>query len=154
MLPKEQIEMFRQMCWTATGRFDKRRFEWLCEDASRTKEFVGEDFPPERTEKVFYPRMDIKQQQKKAMTYIIENFSREERFLIMFRRDCEKYVSCFTSENFSDNGKREMVIGEFHQTFHSLRDKMNEFHWTKDFLKENGIDFKTLRKLFFRVANY
>jgi hypothetical protein len=29
---------------------------------------------------------------------------------------------------------------------------MQEFRWSADFLKDNGIDFKEIRKLYFAVA--
>ena len=36
--------------------------------------------------------------------------------------------------------------------FERLKTLMNEFRWSKDFLRENGIDFAELRKLYFSVA--
>lgn len=41
---------------------------------------------------------------------------------------------------------------DFILDFEKLQSLMKEFRWSSEFLKENGIDFKTYRKLYFAVA--
>ena len=36
--------------------------------------------------------------------------------------------------------------------FEGLKEKMKEFRWSKEFLLANGIDFVSIRKLYFSVA--
>ena len=41
---------------------------------------------------------------------------------------------------------------DFICNFEKKKKKMNEFKWTPEFMKKNGIDFKSYRKLYFAVA--
>ena len=85
-----------------------------------------------------------------AAQYFVKNYSREKRYLIIFERDFSRYLS---SADFlkSEEAKNFQVYYDFLSDFAELKEKMKEFSWSKDFLKENGIDFQEIKKLFFSV---
>lgn len=85
-----------------------------------------------------------------AAQYFVKNYSREKRYLIIFERDFSRYLS---SADFlkSEEAKNFQVYYDFLSDFEELKEKMKEFSWSKDFLKENGIDFREIKKLFFSV---
>lgn len=95
-------------------------------------------------------RMQLDNTRNKAAKFFCENYSREDRYLIIFARDFSGYL------NSSDYLKKKDVDNQFYFdflcAFDSLKEKMKEFHWSCEFLKENGIDFKEIRKLYFAVA--
>lgn len=96
-------------------------------------------------------RMRLDGQRRKAAQYFVENFSREERYLIVFARDFETYLSAFSADNFKSEEKREGLRWDFFFSFQSLRKRMAEYSWGKDFLNSHGIDFRAVRKLFFAL---
>ena len=88
---------------------------------------------------------------QQASKWICENFSREERYLFVFARDFEKYLNAFQADNFKMPEKREQMRWDFYFDFLSLRNRMSEFGWNKKILAENGIVFKPIKNLFYRL---
>lgn len=86
-----------------------------------------------------------------ATAWICKNFSREERYLMVFSRDMEKYLDAFTVDKFSSADKREQMRWDFFFDFLSLKEKMQEFGWSKKVLSDNGIYFKPLKNLWHRL---
>lgn len=85
-----------------------------------------------------------------AARFFIENYSREERYLIIFARDCENYLSSadYILKKDTDN----QFYFDFLLYFEELKLRMKEFGWSKEFLAANGIDFVSIKKLYFAVA--
>ena len=52
---------------------------------------------------------------------------------------------------FSEQGKCQLYF-DFIVQFESLRNDMKEFRWSKEYLKQNGIDFIALKKLYYSVV--
>ena len=79
------------------------------------------------------------------------SIEREQRYLIIFERDFSNYLS---SANWlqSKDAKTCQKFYDFQICFESLKEKMKEFSWSKEFLLANGIDFVSIRKLYFSVA--
>ena len=86
-----------------------------------------------------------------AAKFFCENYSREKRYLVILARDLQKNFNAINDLGI-EKAKSFQLYYDFLCDFESLREKMNEFRWSGDFLKENGIDFKSLRKLYFAVA--
>lgn len=150
-MTKETMEFYRYLA-NLSGKFDKRYFDSLCRTHRKRNVRMPEYVKTLDSSPIVREENSLKGQQKKAMDFMIEKFSREERLLIMFQQDSKKFVDCFTADNFKDSGKRGMVIGELHETFRFLREKMAEFRWSKDFLLSRGIDFKQMRKFYFQLC--
>lgn len=96
-------------------------------------------------------RIALDIQRRKAAEYMVQNYSREERYLIVFSRDFSRYENAFTSDNFKTNEKREGLRWDFYFDFISLKAKMKEYRWSKDFLAERGINFTLLKRLFYSL---
>lgn len=96
-------------------------------------------------------RLRLDSERTAAAKYFVRNFSREKRYLIIFARDFNIYLQ---SANWlqSDEAKGIQKFWDFLCDYKSLREKMQEFRWSKEFLAENGIDFKSIKKLYFAVA--
>jgi len=151
-LSKNEIEYFQEQATNCRGIFNEKKFQWLCEKASIM--YDAENFqnkPLEKFEPLQREKKSLKQQQFDAMTYML-TLPREQRLLIMFQQDSEKYISCFSSDKFKSQAAREMIIGELKETFEFLKSKMVEFRWNKKFLLANGIDFIALRNLYFQLC--
>lgn len=96
-------------------------------------------------------RLRLDRQRTDAAKYFVEKYSREERYLEIFQRDFSCYLN--SSEWLrSDDAKSYQRYFDFLCDFEELKEKMKEFRWTKEFLKENGIDFVSIKKLYFAVA--
>lgn len=95
-------------------------------------------------------RLRLDSQRSQAAHYFCEKYSREERWLIIFERDFSAYL------NSADYLKKKDVENQYYFdfliSFEDLKAKMAEFRWTAEKLMENGIDFKSIRKLYFAVA--
>ena len=95
-------------------------------------------------------RLRLDSQRTKAAQYFCENYSREERYLIIFSRDFSAYL------NSADYLRKKDVDNQYYfdflGDFENLKAKMKEFSWTTEKLLEYGIDFKAIRKLYFAVA--
>ena len=96
-------------------------------------------------------RINLDIQRRKAAEFMVRNYSREERYLIVFSRDFSRYIDAFTNDRFKTPEKREGLRWDFFFDFQSLKSRMEEYKWSKKFLLENGIDFKTIRKMFFSL---
>ena len=79
------------------------------------------------------------------------NFSREERYLKILSRDILKGFKAITEMGI-EKARNEQLFYDFQICYEDLREKMSEFRWNSDFLKENGVDFKAIRNLYFAVA--
>ena len=106
-------------------------------------------------------RLQLDRDRGKAARFFCENYSREQRYLIILSRDLAKEFGAITSlgimkaesvlqTDLKDAAKQ--IYFDFLSDFESLKEKMIEFRWTAEKLAENGIDFKALRKLYFAVA--
>lgn len=103
-----------------------------------------------KEEKKMTDKERLDAERRKAAEYLISNYSREERYLIIYARDFRAYLESaewlVTAE-----ARAYSKPYEFLADFESLRRKMEEFRWSKEFLRERGIDFPALRKLYFAV---
>lgn len=95
-------------------------------------------------------RLQLDYQRSQAAQYFAEKYSREKRYLIIFQRDFENYLS--SAEYLKTKDTDNQFYFDFLVSFDSLKEKMKEFRWSKDFLKENGIDFKSIQNLYFAVV--
>jgi hypothetical protein len=90
-------------------------------------------------------------QRSQAAQYFVKNYSREQRYLIVLSRDLESEFSMI--QNLGIEKSREFQkFYDFLCDFERLQSLMKEFRWSCEFLKENGIDFKTYRKLYFAAC--
>lgn len=102
-------------------------------------------------------------QRSRAAQYFCENYSREQRYLIILSRDLAKEYRAITEmgimkaeevlqTDLKDSAKQ--IYFDFIGDFEKLKDLMSyhKFHWSKEFLKENGIDFVSYRELYSAVA--
>lgn len=96
-------------------------------------------------------RKRLDSQRSQAAHYFAERFSREERYLIIFQRDFEKYLSSAEYLR-SEESKNVQFYFDFLCDFERLKELMKEFRWSKDFLKEKGIDFTEIKNLYFSVC--
>lgn len=94
-------------------------------------------------------RLDI--ERRKAAEYLIKNYSREERYLIIYERDFREYLKS-AAWLVTAEAKKHCKPFEFMADFENLKRKMAEFRWSKDFLKTRGIDFVAIRKLYYSVC--
>ena len=89
-------------------------------------------------------------QRSLAAQFFCKNYSREERYLIILQRDLEKEFEAINALGIK-KAKSFQIYFDFLLDFENLREKMKEFKWSKEFLKENGIDFVSLKKLYFSL---
>lgn len=101
--------------------------------------------------------MEINREREEQFKYISlltrlnADKSREEKYLIILSRDLLNGFQAIT-ENGIEKSKEFQYFYDFIISFEELREKMNEFRWSNEFLIENGINFKEYRKLYFAVA--
>ena len=96
-------------------------------------------------------RQRLDYQRSQAAQFFCKNYSREQRYLIILSRDLENEFSMI--QNLGIEKAREFQkFWDFILDFEKLQSLMKEFRWSSEFLKENGIDFKSYRKLYFSVA--
>ena len=98
-----------------------------------------------------YDRQQLDYQRGRAAKYFIKNYSREKRYLIVLSRDLESGFSMI--QKFGIEKAREFQkFWDFLSDFEKLKELMAEYRWSAEFLKENGIDFKSYRKLYFAAC--
>ena len=96
-------------------------------------------------------RLQLGSKRSQAAQFFAKNYSREKRYLIILSRDLESEFSMI--QNLGIEKSREFQkFWDFILDFEKLQSLMKEFRWSSDYLKENGIDFKSYRKLYFAVA--
>lgn len=96
-------------------------------------------------------RKRLDSQRSQAAQFFVKNYSREKRYLIILSRDLESEFSMI--QNLGIEKSREFQkFYDFLCDFEELQSLMKEFRWSCEFLKENGIDFKTYRKLYFAAC--
>ena len=96
-------------------------------------------------------RMQLDSKRRQAAQFFVQNYSREQRFLIILSRDLENEFSMI--QNLGIEKARDFQkFWDYILDFEKLQTLMKEFRWSSEFLKENGIDFKSYRKLYFSVA--
>lgn len=96
-------------------------------------------------------RMQLDSKRRQAAQFFVQNYSREQRFLIILSRDLQSEFSMI--QNLGIEKARDFQkFWDFILDFEKLQALMKEFRWSSEFLKENGIDFKSYRKLYFAVA--
>ena len=96
-------------------------------------------------------RLQLDYQRSQAAQYFVQNFSREKRYLIILSRDLESEFSMIQNLGI-EKARQFQKFWDFILDFEKLQALMKEFRWSADYLKENGIDFKSYRKLYFAVA--
>lgn len=96
-------------------------------------------------------RQQLDYQRSQAAQYFVQNFSREKRYLIILSRDLQAEFSMIQNLGI-EKSKEFQKFWDFILDFEKLQALMKEFRWSADYLKENGIDFKSYRKLYFSVA--
>ena len=94
-------------------------------------------------------QLDCKRSQ--AAHYFAQNFSREKRYLIILSRDLQNEFDMIQNLGI-EKARQFQKFWDFILDFEKLQSLMKEFRWSSEFLKENGIDFKSYRKLYFSVA--
>ena len=96
-------------------------------------------------------RQRLDYQRSQAAQFFCKNYSREQRFLIILSRDLESEFSMI--QNLGIEKARDFQkFWDFILDFEKLQSLMKEFRWSSEFLKENGIDFKSYRKLYFAAC--
>lgn len=96
-------------------------------------------------------RQQLDYNRSQAAQYFVQNFSREKRYLIILSRDLQNEFSMIQNLGI-EKARQFQKFWDFILDFEKLQSLMKEFRWSSDFLKENGIDFKSYRKLYFSVA--
>ena len=96
-------------------------------------------------------RQRLDYQRSQAAQYFARNYSREQRYLIILSRDLSKEFDAIKSLGI-EKAKEFQLFYDFLCDFEKLKELMKEFRWSCDFLTENGINFKELRKLYFAVC--
>ena len=96
-------------------------------------------------------RKRLDYQRSQAAQFFCKKYSREQRYLIILSRDLQKNYDAILSLGIS-KAKELQLFYDFVLDFERLKDLMLEFRWSKDFMRENGIDFQSLRKLYFSVC--
>lgn len=96
-------------------------------------------------------RQQLDSKRSQAAQYFVHNYSREKRYLIILSRDLESEFSMI--QNLGIEKARDFQkFWDFILDFEKLQALMKEFRWSSDYLKENGIDFKSYRKLYFAAC--
>ena len=96
-------------------------------------------------------RIKLDFQRTMAAKYFSARYSREERYLIILSRDLAKNYAAI--ENLGiEKAKTFQLFYDFIIDYEQLKSFMKEFRWSKEKLSEYGIDFKSLKKLYFSVA--
>lgn len=93
-------------------------------------------------------RKRLDAQRTRAAQYFARNYSREQRYLIILSRDLASNFSMIQNLGI-EKSKEFQKFYDFILDFERLQELMKEFRWSADFLKENGIDFKSYRKIYF-----
>ena len=96
-------------------------------------------------------RQQLDSKRSQAAQYFCANFSREKRYLIILSRDLQNEFDMIQNLGI-EKARQFQKFWDFILDFEKLQALMKEFRWSADYLKENGIDFKTYRKLYFSVA--
>jgi hypothetical protein len=90
-------------------------------------------------------------QRSQAAQFFAKNYSREKRHLVILSRDLAKEFGAINSLGI-ERAKDFQLFYDFLCDFEKLKELMKEFRWSSEFLKENGIDFKSYRRLYFSAA--
>ncbi len=107
-------------------------------------------------------------QKEKRLKYISflskvnsEKYSREEKYLFVLSRDLRHGFEAINAlgvmkaesvlQTDFKNAAKQLYF-DFIYDFEKLRDLMKEYRWSKEKLLESGIDFVSLKKLYFAVA--
>ena len=96
-------------------------------------------------------RLQLDSKRSQAAQYFVQNFSREKRYLIILSRDLQNEFDMIQNLGI-EKARQFQKFWDFILDFEKLQALMKEFRWSSDYLKENGIDFKSYRKLYFAVA--
>jgi hypothetical protein len=96
-------------------------------------------------------RKRLDYQRSQAARYFVENYTREQRYLIIFERDFSEYLKSAAWLRTAEARNCQKYY-DFLCDFERLKELMKEFRWSKEFLLENGIDFVSIKKLYFSVA--
>lgn len=101
--------------------------------------------------KVLDNRKRLDYQRSLAAQFFCKNYSREQRYLIILQRDLEKEFQAITSLGI-EKAKSFQIFYDFLLDFENLNEKMIEFRWSEEYLKENGFNYSELRNLYLAIA--
>ena len=96
-------------------------------------------------------RQQLDYHRSQAAQYFCANYSREKRYLIILSRDLQNEFSMIQNLGI-EKARQFQKFFDFILDFEKLQALMKEFRWSSEFLKENGIDFKSYRKLYFAAC--
>lgn len=145
-LHPEEEKRIRQMA-TRSGHFDERFYSFMIDRATKVvpaqkRRFEWVDMTP-----IKYDRPDLETQRKKAAEFLVKNYSREERYLIILSRDINGAVDAFKKNTFKTPEKREQKRWDLLFDFRTLISRKSEYKWSVRKLLENGIDFFAVKTL-------
>ena len=146
-LTKEDLERFKKLCTNCRGKFDEKKFNWLVDSATKTQPAKFHKTEWVKIEKKHRDEIDKYQQRKNAAEFLVKNYSREERYLIILSRDINGAVDAFKKNTFKTPEKREQKRWDLFYDFRTLLARKNEFNWSVRKLLENGIDFFAVKSL-------
>ena len=95
-------------------------------------------------------RIKLDSQRNSAAKFFVGKYSREERYLEIYSRDCENYLK--SSRYILSRDLANQFFFDFLVFFDTLKERMKEFGWSVDFLQAKGIDFVSLKNLYVAVA--
>ena len=96
-------------------------------------------------------RLQLDYQRSQAAQYFVQNFSREKRYLIILSRDLQNEFDMIQNLGI-EKARQFQKFWDFILDFEKLQALMKEFRWSSDYLKKNGIDFQSYRKLYFAAC--
>ena len=91
-----------------------------------------------------------RQDRARAVRWLLTH-EREERYLISFSIEYSEFEKSFEWLR-SVEARSEQKFYDFQIFFESLKAKMSEFRWSKDFLLAHGIDFAKAKKQYFAMV--
>jgi hypothetical protein len=94
------------------------------------------------------PEERLKIERRRAYDSLM-SLPRLERHLAVLKYDCQKYLRADLK---NDEVKSTQFYFDFLVFFDKLREMMKENKWSIEFLRSNGIDFISVKKLYFAVC--
>ena len=146
-LTKEDKKRFIDLSTRANGKIDWNFYNYMVDKATRVQPAKYRKIERVQIEKKTRPEIDKYQQRKSAAEFLVKNYSREERYLIILSRDITGAVDAFTKNTFKTPEKREQKRWDLLFDFRTLISRKSEYKWSVRKLLENGIDFFAVRTL-------
>ena len=96
-------------------------------------------------------RQRLDTERRKSAEYLLRNYDREKRYLVIYARDFAEYLKSADWLQTSE-ARRFCKFWDFLADYQGLRRRMAEFRWSKEFLMANGIDFVAVKNLYHSVS--